>query len=81
MNTFIYWSDKPFNPRRSPSQIRRRTRYVTIRYRGSLGRSAVKAFVVLLFLAIMSNVMGGRTSQNRDANEVATKAGSAGIHP
>ncbi len=70
MNSFVFWLDKPFNPRIS-KQIRRRTRFVTIRYRGSFARSAIKALIVLMFLAIMSNVIGEWTSPNLDANEVA----------
>jgi hypothetical protein len=53
---------------------------MTIRYRGSFARSAIKTLIVLVLLAIMSNVIGERTSQNLDANEVAYKVGSAGIH-
>jgi hypothetical protein len=79
MDSFASWLDKPFYPRRISKQIRRRTRFVTIRYRGSFGRSAIKAFIVLVLLAIMSNGIGERTSQNLDANEIAYKAGSAGI--
>ena len=52
---------------------------MTIRYRGSFWRSAIKALIVLVFLAIMSNVIGERTSQNLDANEIAYKVWSAGI--
>jgi len=79
MNSFVFWFDKPFNPRRIAKPIRRKTRFVTIRYRGSFTRSAIKTLVVLALLAIMSNVIGERTSQNLDANEVANKGGSAGI--
>ena len=81
MNSFVSWLDKPFNPRRISTQVRRRTRFVTIRYRGSFARSAIKALIVLMLLAIMSNVIGERTSQNLDANEVADKVGSARIPP
>jgi len=79
MNSFVCWLDKPFDPRRVSTQMRRRTRFVTIRYRGSVARSAIKTLIVLMLLAIMSNVIGERTSQNLDANEVAYKGGSAGI--
>jgi len=79
MNSFVSWLDKPFDPRRVSTQMRRRTRFVTIRYRGSVARSAIKTLIVLMLLAIMSNVIGERTSQNLDANEVAYKGGSAGI--
>jgi len=81
MNSFVFWLDKPFNPRRISKQARRGIRFVTIRYRGSFARSAIKTLIVLVLLAIMSNVIGERTSQNLDANEVAYKVGSAGIHP
>ena len=80
MNSFVSWLDKPFDPRRVSAQMRRRTRFVTIRYRGSFTRSAIKTLIVLMLLAIMSNVIGERTSQNLEANEVAYKVGSAGIH-
>ena len=80
MNSFIFWLDKPFHPRRISKQMRRRTRFVTIRYRGSFARSAIKTLIVLMLLAIMSNIIGERTSQNLDTNEVAYKVGSLGIH-
>jgi hypothetical protein len=79
MDSFVFWLDRPFDPRRISKQRRPRARYVTIRYRGSFGRSAVKALVVLVLLAIMSNAVGERTTLNLDANEVAAKVGSAGI--
>ncbi len=79
MNSFVFWLDKPFDPRRVSTQMRRRTRFVTIRYRGSFARSAIKTLIVLMLLAIMSNVIGERTSQSLGANEVAYKGGSAGI--
>jgi len=79
MNSFVFWLDKPFNPRRISKQARRGIRFVTIRYRGSFARSAIKTLIVLVLLAIMSNVIGERTSQNLDANEVADKAESARI--
>jgi hypothetical protein len=80
VSSFVFWLDKPFNPRRISKQIRRGTRFVTIRYRGSFARSAIKTLIALMLLAIMSNVIGERTSQNLDANEVASRIGSAGIH-
>jgi len=79
MNSFVFWLDKPFDPRRISKQARRGIRFVTIRYRGSFARSAIKTLIVLVLLAIMSNVIGERTSQNLDANEVADKAESARI--
>jgi uncharacterized protein (UPF0305 family) len=78
MNSFVSWLDKPFDPRRVSAQMRRRARFVTIRYRGSFTRSAIKTLIVLMLLAIMSNVIGERTSRNLGANEVANKRGSAG---
>ena len=79
MNSFVFWLDKPFDPRRISKQARRGIRFVTIRYRGSFARSAIKTLIVLVLLAIISNVIGERTSQNLDANEVADKAESARI--
>jgi hypothetical protein len=77
MDSFVFWSDKPFDPRLVSRRRRHRARTVTIRYRGSLGRSAVKALIVLALLAVMSNVIGERTTQSLDANEVAAEVGSA----
>ena len=56
MNSFVSWLDKPFDPLRGPKPARGRSRFVAIRYRGSLGRSAIKALIVLALLAVMSNV-------------------------
>jgi hypothetical protein len=78
METFVFWSDRPFDPRLVSKHRRRRIRYVTIRYRGSFGRSAIKALIVLALLAVMSNVVGERTTQNLGANEVASTVGGAG---
>jgi hypothetical protein len=79
MDSVAFWLDRPFNPRRIAKQARHETRFVTIRYRGSFGRSAIKALIVLAFLAILSNVIGERTSPNLGANEVAAKAASVRI--
>jgi hypothetical protein len=79
IDSFVFWFDRPFQPRRASKSRRRRTRFVTIRFRGSFGRSAVKALIVLALLAVMSNAIGERTTQDLDANEVASKVGSAGI--
>jgi len=76
MNSFVSWLDKPFHPRRLSEQTRRRTRVVTIRYRGSFARSAIKTMIVLMLLAVLSSVVGERTNQNLSANEVARQAGS-----
>jgi hypothetical protein len=80
MDSFVFWLDKPFHPRRLSRQARRGTRFVTIRYRGSFGRSAIKALIVLVLLAIMSNVIGERARQNPDVNEAAYTVGSVRIH-
>lgn len=77
MESFVFWLDRPFDPRRVSKPGRRGSRFVTIRYTGSFGRSAVKALVVIVFLAIMSSVIGERTVQNLDANEVASGVGIA----
>ena len=74
MESFAFWLDRPFDPRRASRLRRRRTRYVTIRYKGSLGRSAAKALIVLALLATMSNVIGERTGQELDANELVPPA-------
>ena len=80
MKSYVCWLDRPFHPRRISEPMRRGTRFVAIRYRGSLARSAIKTLIVLMLLAIMANVIGERTRHNLDANEVAFKVGSAGIH-
>jgi len=77
MDSFAFWLHKPFDPRRVSKPTRRRTHFVTIRYRGSLGRSAVKALIVFMLLAIMTNVVGERTGQGLDANELGHTAGVA----
>ena len=77
MDSFAFWLHKPFDPRRVSRPRRRRTHFVTIRYRGSFGRSAVKALVVLVLLAPMTNDFGERTGQDLDAHEVASTAGAA----
>jgi hypothetical protein len=77
MDRFSFWLDRPFNPRRASRRERRPTRVVTIRYRGSFGRSAVKALIVLALLAVMANVVGERPSPDLDANEVAATAAGA----
>ncbi len=79
MDSFVFWLNRPFDPGRvaKPSH-RRRTSVVTIRYRGSFGRSAVKTLIVLVLLAIMSNVIGERPGQDLGAKEVASEIGSGG---
>ena len=54
MESFSFWYGRPFHPGRIAKTIRRKTRVVTIRYRGSFGRSAVKTLIVLVLLAIIS---------------------------
>jgi hypothetical protein len=58
MNSFAFWYAKPFNPRRPVRRTRRGTHVVTIRYDGSFSRTAVKALIVLAFLAVLSNIIG-----------------------
>ena len=54
MESFAFWLNRPFNPGRIVRTIKRRTCFVTIRYRGSFGRSAVKTLIVLVLLAIIT---------------------------
>lgn len=75
MDAFVCWLDRPFHPGRVSKPRRRGGHYVTIRYRGSFGRSAVKALIVLALLAVMASVIGDRASQDLGANEVAHTAG------
>lgn len=77
MEAFAFWFNKPFDPRRAPKPGRGGTRYVVLRYRGSIGRSAVKALIVFALLAILTSVIGDRTGQGLDAYEVASTAGAA----
>jgi hypothetical protein len=77
MDRFSFWLDRPFNPRRPAKRTRRPGRVVTIRCKGSFGRSAVKALIVLALLAVMANVVGERPSPDLDANEVAATAAGA----
>jgi hypothetical protein len=76
MESFAFWLDRPFDPRRASRPMRPRTRYVVLRYRGSLRRSAVKALIVLALLATMSNVIGERTVQDLTANEITYESGA-----
>lgn len=78
MDAFVSWLDKPFDPRRPSKPGRRRTGCVTIRYRGSIVRSAVKTLIVLALLAIMSNIVGERSNPDLGANVVAGRPASAG---
>jgi len=74
MESFAFWLDRPFDPRRAQKRGRRGTRQVTIRYKGSIGRSAVKALIVLALLAILTSVIGDRPGQDLDANELVHTA-------
>ena len=78
MDSFVSWLDSPFNPRRISKTIRRKARCVTIRYRGSFARSAIKTLIVLMLLAVTPSVIGERTSTHRDSGEAAFEIGSAG---
>ena len=53
MESFSFWLDRPFDPRRVSGPNRPRARFVIIRCRGSLGRSAVRALIILALLAIV----------------------------
>jgi hypothetical protein len=74
VNAFAVWLDRPFQPRRLSKPTGRRTRTVTIRYRGSFGRSAVKALIVLVLLAFMATAVGDRPGQDPGANRSKLKA-------
>ena len=78
MESFAFWLNRPFNPGRISRTVKRRTGVVKIRYRGSFGRSAVKTLIVLVLLAVMSNVIGEQPSQDLGAKEVASEVGGAG---
>lgn len=80
MEVFTFWLNKPFDPRRAPKPGRGGTRYVVLRYRGSIGRSAVKVLIVFALLAILTSVIGERTGQDLDAYEVASTASAASTH-
>lgn len=64
MNAFVFWLDRPYDPRRVSRPRRRRGRTVTIRYSGSFGRSAVKVLIVLALLTTMSNAIGDGTRRD-----------------
>jgi len=53
MKSFAFWLDRPFDPRRGSGRYRPKARFVIIRYRGSFGRSAVRALIILALLAII----------------------------
>jgi hypothetical protein len=74
MDPFVFWTGKPFDPRRAAKPMRPGTRYVILRYRGSIGRSAVKALIVFALLAVLTNVIGERTGLDLDAYEVVAAA-------
>lgn len=74
MDPFAFWLKRPFDPRRPARRTRRTAPVVTIRYRGSFGRSAVKALIVLALLAAIASFIGERPSPGLAANEVAAAA-------
>lgn len=77
MESFAFWLDRPFDPRRPRKPGRRGTRHVTIRYKGSIGRSAVKALIVLALLAVLTSVIGDRAGQDLEAYETVYSAAPA----
>jgi hypothetical protein len=77
MDSLVFWLDRPFKARQVVRRMKPRPGVVTIRYRGSFARSALKAFVVLALLAFLVNGLGERKSQGLSANEVASTAGAA----
>ncbi len=79
MKAFVFWLDRPFDPRRGSKALRRRRRSVTIRYTGSFGRTAVKALFVLALLATMSSIIGERTLRDLDAGEAAYGIGTVAL--
>jgi hypothetical protein len=78
MDSFMYWTRKPFNPRRAVRPTRRGAPVVTIRVGGSFARSAAKVLIVLALLAAMTNIVGERTSRDLRATAAASVAGLAG---
>jgi len=53
MESFAFWLDRPYDPCRVFGRYRPGTRFVIIRCRGSFGRSAVRALIILALLAIV----------------------------
>lgn len=80
METYIFWLNRPFDPRPASKTKRRQGRYVTIRYRGSFGRSAAKALIILVLLAAMASAIGDRGNQNLNAKEVSAPAAEVLAH-
>lgn len=81
LDPLAFWLDRPFDPHRRAKRALHRTRHqarvVTIRYRGSFGRSAVKALIVLALIAAIASFVGERPSPSLDANEVSAASGNA----
>jgi hypothetical protein len=77
MDSLVFWLDRPFKARQAVGRMKPRPGVVTIQYRGSFARSALKAFVVLALLAFLTNGLGERNIQSLSANEVASTAGAA----
>lgn len=76
MKPFVSWLDRPFNPRHFAEPMRPGGRFVTIRYSGSFGRSAVKVLVVLALLAAMSSIIGEKSVQDLAAVEASYTIGA-----
>lgn len=79
INAFAVWLDRPFQPRRLSEPTGRGTRIVTIRCRGSFGRSAVKALIVLVLLAFMATAFGDRQGQDPGANRFSSEVSNLAI--
>jgi len=76
-SSFAFWLDQPFVPRRPARRGRPRARAVTIRYQGSIARSAFKALIVMALMAFLSGLIGERKSPSLDATVAAARAESA----
>jgi len=74
MESFRSWLDRPFNPRRISESRRRKAHGVTIRYKGSFGRSVIKAVIVLALLAVTSNAIGERPGPDLGAKGPVTES-------
>jgi len=79
VDAFAVWLDRPFRPRRPSKPPGHGARTVTIRYRGSFGRSAVKALIVLGLLAFMATAVGDRPGQDPGENRFASEARNLAI--
>ena len=79
LDAFASWLDRPFQPRRLSKPRGRGPRAVTIRYRGSFGHSAVKALILLVFLAFMATAIGDRPGQDLGARRLASEVRNPAI--